>query len=105
MRTGQYILDDQQNAIAEPNVVKWAEWFCNNPGRRQVLATKVGPEAVVSTVFLGLDHNYGDGPPILFESMVFGGEHDSFQMRYCTMEEAKSGHEYIVSKLQTGEAL
>lgn len=27
----------------------------------------------VSTVFLGLDHNYGpSGPPILFETMTFG---------------------------------
>lgn len=28
--------------------------------------------AEVSTVWLGLDHGYGGGPPIIFETMVFG---------------------------------
>jgi hypothetical protein len=31
----------------------------------------------ISTVFLGLDHrHFGDGPPLLFETMVFGGSRD-----------------------------
>lgn len=46
----------------------------------------------VSTVFLILDHNYFDGPPVLFETMVFGGEDDQYQARYCTYEEAVLGH-------------
>jgi hypothetical protein len=46
----------------------------------------------VSTVLLGLDHNWGDGPPLIFETMIFGGEHDEFQERYSTREEAEEGH-------------
>lgn len=53
--------------------------------------TKFG-EVLVSTVFLGLDHNFGGGIPILFETMIFGGEHDQFQERYATWVEAINGH-------------
>jgi hypothetical protein len=49
-------------------------------------------EIQVSTVFLGMDHSLG-GSPILFETMIFGGEEDGFQMRYRTWEEAVRGHE------------
>jgi hypothetical protein len=46
----------------------------------------------VSTIFLGMNHQYGDGPPLLFETMVFGGEFDQEQERYSTYEEAEAGH-------------
>ena len=39
----------------------------------------------VSTVFLGMDHNWRrEGPPILFETMVFGGRYAGLQLRYAT---------------------
>ncbi len=47
-----------------------------------VKKTKVG-EVKISTVWLGLDHNFdGVGPPIIFETMIFGGDHDEDQWRY-----------------------
>lgn len=48
----------------------------------------------VSTVHLGYDHNWsgGNGPPLIFETMIFGGEHDQYQERYATLAEAKEGH-------------
>ena len=50
-------------------------------------------ESRVSTVFLCLDHRFDRrGPPIVFETMVFGGPMDSEQWRYCTLDEAKVGH-------------
>ncbi len=45
----------------------------------------------ISTVFLVLNHSY-EGPPVLFETMIFGGKHDLFQERYCTKAEAIEGH-------------
>lgn len=51
----------------------------------------------VSTVFLGLNHNFGPGDPILFETMIFGGEHDEYQDRYCTLEQAMAGHAKAVA--------
>jgi hypothetical protein len=47
----------------------------------------------------GLDHSFhfyenGQrvGLPILFETMIFGGEHDQYQDRYATRDEALEGH-------------
>ena len=46
---------------------------------------------IVSTVWLGLDHAHGDGPPILFETMVFGEGSwvDQDCQRYSTLLEAQ----------------
>lgn len=34
--------------------------------------------------------------PILYETMVFGGEHDQLQKRYATYNEAVTGHNEII---------
>ncbi len=58
--------------------------------------TQIG-DAEISTVWLGLDHNLlGDGPPLIFESMVFGGPLDGEQRRYSTWEKAERGHAQLV---------
>ena len=56
----------------------------------------------VSTIFLGLDHRYhGEGEPILWETMIFGGEHDQFQERYTSKADALAGFAKAV-KMVTG---
>ena len=71
---------------------------------RSVAETRLGAGSSrtrVSTVFLALDHRYsGDGPPILFETMVFGGPCDGLQERYCTLQEAQEGHEAMVEHVR-----
>jgi hypothetical protein len=56
-----------------------------------------GPDGVeVSTVFLGLDHDLsGNGPPILWETMVFGGPLDGHTDRYTSLAAALAGHQEI----------
>ena len=61
---------------------------------RSVALTDVG-DVCVSTIFLVVNHNYGNGPPLLFETMIFGGPEDQFQQRYSTWDEAVEGHEKI----------
>lgn len=56
----------------------------------------------VSTVFLGIDHNWGRGPPVLWETMIFGGPHDEFQERYSSHESAVAGHARAV-RIARGE--
>lgn len=48
----------------------------------------------VSTVWLGLDHSFGDGAPVIFETMVFGEGSwtDQDCQRYSTELEARIGH-------------
>lgn len=73
----------------------WAEAFESQD--RRVAVTHIGAGVKVSTVFLGIDHRFGDGPPILFETMVFGGPLDGTEQRYATWEEAVVGHQRVVS--------
>lgn len=68
--------------------------------RKTELATTVGGETFeVSTVFLGIDHGFDDNrQPVLWETMIFGGP-DGFndaQVRYSSLEEARSRHERVV---------
>lgn len=78
--------------------LKWARWF--ESANRQVAETKVG-DVKISTVFLGLNHSfYPNAKPILFETMVFGGELDGEQERYCTWDEAEAGHEEMVRRVK-----
>lgn len=80
------------------------EAMCAFASDRRVDYTDIGPDCHVSTVFLGLDHNYNgpDHPPILFETMVFGGDWDGRTYRYTNMGEAKRGHWEIVTALREG---
>ena len=92
----RYILVGQ-TAVPEPDLLTWARWMETAAHRRVALA-HLPDGTKVSTVFLGLDHNFMlDGPPMLFETMVFGGKHDMFQKRYCTEEQAKEGHARAVA--------
>jgi len=70
---------------------------------RRVALTEVGG-ASVSTVWLGSDHNWSDdkGPPIIFETMIFGGPHDDFCERYSTEGQARAGHCSVVRALRDG---
>lgn len=83
-----YILDGK-NVVECDDILKWGAWF--EKSNRRVAKTEDG-DISVSTVFLGIDHSFGDGPPMLFETMIFGGEHDEDQWRYSTWEEAEKGH-------------
>jgi len=60
---------------------------------------QIGPYEV-STVWLGINHAYLDGSPIIFETMIFANielqEDDeliSYQERYSTKEQAIEGHQ------------
>lgn len=58
-------------------------------------------DAQVSTVFLGLDHGHSNFDfPILFETMIFGGEYSESQWRWYTWHEAKFFHDVIVKALK-----
>lgn len=94
----RYILIGQ-TPVLEPSLEKWAEWFgrSSTDGSRVVAQTEVGA-SVVSTVFLGLDHQWGHGPPILFETMIFtDGESEDFQQRCSTWLEAEAQHGRVVA--------
>ena len=84
-----YILEGKSPKPVD-DILEWAEWF--ETANRRVARTKMWLGVEVSTVFLGLDHSFDRGAPILFETMIFGGKQDEYQDRYHTWEEAEIGH-------------
>ena len=61
----------------------------------------------VSTVWLGIDHGFTDDTaPVIFETMVFGGDWgDAPMMRYCTEAEAIEGHAKTCADIEAGRPL
>ena len=105
MKIRNYILDDKGNPVPEGDTLKWGRWFEKARGKGQLVVKQetIG-KSWVSTVFLGLDHNWGKGPPILWETMVFrhGG---SEEMDRCSgsREQAEAMHERMVKRVKKGK--
>lgn len=78
---------------------EWMVRFGDEPYKR-VARTAIGGDVSVSTVWLGLDHGWSRGQPLIFETMVFGGPLDEYQERYATLEAAEAGHERWVAKVR-----
>ena len=97
----RYILNEAGEPVPEPDLVKWALWL-GSAGRR-VAITEIG-KITVSTVFLGCDHSFGRGQPILFETVVFGGPLNEEQERYHTRAEAIAGHVTMLARVQAALA-
>ena len=98
--TDHYILDGHEVRVVD--LITWAEWF-DRAGWRRVVAKTWVNQVEVSTVFLGLDHSPGgDGPPLLFETMIFGGANNEAQWRYSTWDEAEAGHWSAVKSIGGG---
>lgn len=95
--TDKYILKGKE-IIPVDDLIEWAKWY-ENPVKRVLDQTEVG-KSFVSTVFLGFNHSFShEGPPVLFETMIFGGSKDQEQWRYETYDEAMAGHAKIVKEL------
>lgn len=60
-----------------------------------------GKEYFISTVDLGLDHSFGEGKPLYFETMIFekDSSHDLYCDRYETREEASKKHKELVERI------
>lgn len=96
---GCYVLIGQTPA-PEPDPLKWAFWF--ETADRIVARDEIG-SGLVSTVFLGLDHNHmrhvHGGPPILFETMIFADGGEIVDMWRCsTWLEAEEQHKRAVEQ-------
>jgi hypothetical protein len=83
---------------------QWADLLGSNKRRVALDALTWGTVSAmrISTVYLGIDHNFLlTGPPLIFETMVFGEEGwaDEACYRWSTLDEAQRGHEKVVLDL------
>jgi hypothetical protein len=108
-----YILDGHEPVRCD-DMKQWAEWLQTRQHR--VAETTMLDGSSVSTVFLGLDHAWGGGPPLLFETCIFLHEDtepgtvspfgsgrllqaSEVMQRYSTWAEAEIGHMELCEQL------
>jgi hypothetical protein len=88
-----FVMEDDHSIRPVGSMEEWCQWYekahCS-------IDWAGNAELYVSTIFLGLNRNwFGEGPPILFETMVFGGEYNELTFRYSTYDEAIAGHKDV----------
>jgi hypothetical protein len=110
-----YILDADNEVVPVETWDEYWAWLDRERAARgqgtPVATLQVARELIgdrpdcVSTVFLGLDHNWGGGPPLVFETMLFtDDERDQSLWRYSTWDEAVAGHAEVVSAVGSAVA-
>jgi hypothetical protein len=88
-----YILE---NKVPQPvtDLDEWNEWMAKN--KKNVKRTELPDGVIISTDFLGISTNNPKFYPDVFETMIKGGEHDEYQERYSTWEDAEIGHDKAI---------
>jgi hypothetical protein len=103
-------------------LMEWAELMGEREGDWwQIGKDRIG-DLEVSTVWLGLDHRIGPGPPLIFETMVFDRSRhwrepiytidppdasekwEGEMYRYSTREDAEEGHRKVRELLELDAA-
>jgi hypothetical protein len=100
-----YILDDNGEPRRVDNVIEWGNWMEQARRDRRLVVAQDRDESgdttiLVSTVFLGIDHSFGSGRMILWETMVFGGLLDDEQVRYSSRDDAFRGHQEMCTRVR-----
>lgn len=78
---------------------EWSRWYTSTD--RKVDRTRVGG-SVISTVFMGTNFRVrgSEGPPILYETRVFGGPLEGECVRTPTRAEALTAHHTMVERVR-----
>jgi hypothetical protein len=92
-----YIPGPDGKTPVETDLMTWAKWMESRQNMHLGDDTIEGVR--ISTVFLGLYHSFGGNVPVLWETMVFGGDLDQEQERYSSWQEAERGHKEMVEKV------
>lgn len=94
LTNGLYMLDENGTPVPATDIHSWGVWKQNNDPH--IPNGDIERDGIrVSTVFLGMDHSFEVAPhiPILWETMIFGGEHSEYQERYTSLADAIEGHQ------------
>jgi hypothetical protein len=95
-----YILDELGNVVPEPDTNKFLKWRRDNGDRCSLAFDSFGP-VDVSTRFLCTEVGKSkNGKPLLWETMVFGGELEPIILHatYDNEEDAYKGHQVALTK-------
>ncbi len=99
MSNRHYILNGKV-AMPVDDDIEWAKQFKREAAR---VGDWYSNGVRVSTVFLGLNHEFDTTkPPLVFETMIFGEPCDNWCDRAGTWDEAEVMHESVVAALKDG---
>lgn len=95
--SGQYVLggEDGHTPIPCYSLLEWGRML---ESMDRVVAWTGGPRKYVSTVFIGLDHRFWKGPPLVFETMLFINGSGEDMERYSSWDDAEIGHKAFVRR-------
>ena len=103
-----YVLDADGDPVGPVEPFEWALWWERHYPRTEdevahwicrVAHTVIG-DARVSTVFLGIDHDFAKtGTPILYETMAFNADGE-YMCRHRNRHEALAYHDQMVATLR-----
>jgi hypothetical protein len=93
-----YILDEN-NLPIKADIKDYIKWDLKNHEKRIVKQENIN-DVRVSTVFLGLDMGYTSKFPLLWETMIFNGEHDQYQEKYTSYKNALEGHKRAIELIK-----
>lgn len=85
----------EKTPLPVSDVLVWAATLGRSAN--QVAYTELTPTLTVSTVFLGVDLNYGRGAPLLFESIMFDDGEPVCCYRTSTWTKAWAQHRALLS--------
>ena len=96
-----YTLDSAGRPVLCRSVRLWARWMENldNAKVRQDHVCTPSGDVLVSTIFMGLDHNKGEGAPVLWETKVIGLPEELVR-KFDTRDAALAYHARLLGALQ-----
>lgn len=103
----QFVILDEDERVQIVTLNEWANWMGEHRKER-ILERDEIDGYLVSTIFLGLDHQWvPDGRPLYWETMIFNPPDDPkelgdniFMERYSTAKEARAGHAAAIAWLK-----
>jgi hypothetical protein len=99
-----YLLDEDGEAVGTHDFLTWAQWYENSFQTRRLAQDEIDNQRVL-TIFLAIDHNFSaTGPPLLWETTVFGGPEDMKSWRTDSPAKALATHQEVVKRLKGQES-
>lgn len=97
-----YFILNEDGSVTPVEVREWAKWYENAD---RSIAKYAFDKYDLSAVFLGINHNYGEGPPLIFEMMIFkkGTYDEVFCERFSTKSETLLRAQELVHLIESGK--
>lgn len=84
----RYFIPNENGNPVRVGLVDFVQWKKDNDLH---IAERAENGVQVSTVFLGSPYGFEEGRPILWETMIRGGEHSGWSESHTSLDDARRG--------------